>query len=105
MEEISQEEHKKLLSLIVIVAVLIIAAFFVYIYSGDIKLIDVTNNEKTFSEEEKLEILNSLSESADDTLSIEEKRAILEDVSKNKAADAYEYSEEGKLQILRTLQE
>jgi hypothetical protein len=111
MEEIpnNQEKyaHKKhpTLHLIIAVVVIVIAALFVYMYSNDIELLDKTSDKKVFSEEEKFEILKSLSGDQDNSLSIEEKRKILEGVSENKPADAYEYSEEGKLQILRSLQE
>lgn len=112
MEEISQNsienaynKHKKLFS-IVIIAVLIIIAFALYVYTNDIKLINdrTQNGKEVFSEEEKLKILESLSADPDTVPSIEERRNILNDISQN-SPDAYKYSEEGKLQILRALQE
>lgn len=111
MEEIpnNQEKyvHKKhpTVHIIIAVAVIIIAALFVYTYSNDIELLDKTSGKKVFSEEEKFEILESLSGDQDNSLTIEEKRAILEEISQNRPTDAHEFSEEGKLQILRSLQE
>ena len=111
MEEILQNKEnnddKKYPTIIVviIVVILIIIGFFLYTSTYDITLLERTSDKKVFSEEEKFEILDSLSKDSENTLSIEEKRSILNDISNNKAEDAYNYSEEGKLQILRSLEE
>ena len=60
--------------------------------------------KKIFSEGEKLEILDSLSGNSEDIPSIEERREILNNVTQSRSDDLFNYSEEGKLQILRSLQ-
>ncbi|MEK7589771.1 MAG: hypothetical protein AAB475_00760 [Patescibacteria group bacterium] len=109
MEEIYENQKKSIhkeskIILTIIAVIIVIAAFFIYIYSNDINLLDRASDKKIFSEDEKLEILNNLSGNPDKIPSIEERKEILNNISKNKPADAYEYSGEGKLQILRELQ-
>ncbi|MBL7045171.1 MAG: hypothetical protein ISR98_01045 [Parcubacteria group bacterium] len=103
-EESVHKERIKVYYLIIAIVVVVVAIF-VYINSNDIKLTERISDKDSFTEQEKLEILNSLSGDAENTLSIEEKREILGNISNNKPSDAFEFSEEGKLQILRSLQE
>jgi DNA-directed RNA polymerase subunit H (RpoH/RPB5) len=110
MEEISQDEknnNKKypIIFLIVIIAILIIVGFFLYTNIYNITPQKNILDKEIFSEGEKLKILESLSADPDTIPSIEDRRKILNSISNNKPADAYEYSEEDKLQILRALQE
>lgn len=102
-EEVPHKKYSIVLSIIILVVIISIA-FFLYEFSnntGELK----SEPKKTFSKEEKLEILDSLSESSKDIPSIEERREILNNITQSRSDDLYNYSEEGKLQILRSLQE
>lgn len=96
--------YSKIFSIVVVI-VLIVIGFLIYVYFNNIKLVEKTSDKKVYSTEEKLEILKSLSENSGEVPSIEERRRILNEISKNKPADAIEYSTEGKLQILNSLQQ
>jgi DNA-directed RNA polymerase subunit H (RpoH/RPB5) len=102
-ENSSNEKHSITHSIVVIV-VLVIATLFIYFYVSDVNLFEVTPDKRVYSEEEKLEILDSLSGDPEDIPSVEERRKILNEISNNKPSDAVEYSEEEKLQILRSIQ-
>jgi|TARA_B100000959_G_C14645153_1_gene485963 hypothetical protein len=98
--------HKGYPVALYVIFLIIIAGvvFFLYISSSDTGLFE-SESKKTFTKEEKLEILDSLSSDSEDIPSIEERREILNNVTQSRSNDLYNYSEEGKLQILRSLQE
>lgn len=105
----NQEEnasHKKRPIAFYVIILIVIIGVALFIYGGYLNtgsLID--GSKKNFTKEEKLEILESLSGDPQAIPSIEERREILNNVTKSRSEDLYNYSEEGKLQILRSLQE
>ncbi|MDP6249546.1 MAG: hypothetical protein QGH85_02075 [Candidatus Pacebacteria bacterium] len=100
----SHNKKHPIILYIILLVVIIGVAFF--LYEGYLNTGSLNSGfKKTFTKEEKLEILDSLSSDSEDIPSIEERREILNNVTQSRSNDLYNYSEEGKLQILRSLQE
>lgn len=88
-----------------IVAFLIFVSYFIYTGFFQKQIQEEIENKKIYSEEEKLQILNSISKPVSDTALIEEKREILKQVSeKSPVSQKKQYSKEEKLNILYSLQ-
>lgn len=85
----------------VIVAALLIVSYFIYTY---LDTDTVREDNIIYSKEEKLEILEGLLASSDDSFSIEEKEEVLNKVSENNPANTKELSREKKLNILYSLE-
>lgn len=89
-------------ALVFVVSVFVIGFIYLYIF-GKTAHAPTDSSNQIFSEEEKLGILNSLAGDPKNMPAIEERREMLDAISKNKPTDAVEYSEEEKIQILNSL--
>lgn len=91
---------KKYVMAIVATVVIVFSTLF---YFADWWGQSVLNDTKNLSEEEKMDILNALAENSPPPPSVADRREIVNGLAKQNTA-GYQYSEEGKLQVLRQLE-
>jgi hypothetical protein len=87
----------------VLAAIVVAGVLIVYLYSTGYFGVNVSTTGE-LTEAQKLKILENLKNTSAPVQSVEEKKKILEALSQQ-SGSGYEYSEEGRLQILHQLKE
>ena len=119
MENISQNSYTNNItpnknggtSYITVFVIVVVLIFISYVFYNTIRK-DTKEEKRIYSQEEKLEILNSVSNNYESKYSTEEKREILESVSKTSNSETLgdnqknssKYTKEEKLNILYSIQ-
>lgn len=100
----SPEEKHIIIYAVLILAIAFIGIVFYVMYNNAPEPEIVKEERVIYTHEQKLEILNELAGNPENIPPIEERRAILNKISESKPADAREYSQEEKLNILYSIQ-
>ena len=105
MQNINVPKKSSIALYILLAVILAVAIIALYMYSNGIDFMGGSSRENTLSEEQKLNILDTVSDGSESATSIDERKNLVEKISNNQTSDSKKLSDNEKLNILRSLEQ